>query len=292
MSDLVVVTGATGNVGAEVVKNLASTSYQVRIAARDPPAARAAGSLNAEVVPFAFETESTYAPALHGAQALFLMRPRHIVDVERYLNPVVDAARRAGVERIVFLSIAGAAYNPRVPHRIVEQHIEASGIAWTFLRADFFMQNLSTVHRLDIRDNDDVFVPAGEGKVAFVDVRDIAAVAARALTQTVHSGQACVLTGPRALDHFEVAKVLTSVLGRPIRYSNPTPQSFLEELLQRGVPQPEAAFITQVYAVVRDGHTGAVADDLQAVLGRPPTTFEQFASDYSDCWRPATPRVA
>jgi uncharacterized protein YbjT (DUF2867 family) len=195
---LIVLTGASGNVGTEVLKRLASTGQPVRVAAHHPSATWAG---HVEVVPFAFEDPATHAAALRGANALFLLRPRGPSDV----TPLVDAAVQAGVQRVVFLSVSGAASNPHVPHRMVEQRIEATPLVWTFLRANFFMQNLSTVHRADIRERDDVFVPAGDGKVAYIDVRDIADAAVAALTADDHACTAYELTGPDALDHAEVA---------------------------------------------------------------------------------------
>jgi len=263
---LIILTGATGNVGTELVRALASVSERVRVAARNPAAVTAPGM---EIVPFDLEDPSTFRPAFQGARAVFLLRPHQ---VQMDLAGAVEAARCAGVERIVFLSVAGAGHNARVPHRAIEQEIEASGMAWTFLRPNFFMQNLSTIHREDIRGRKDVFVPAGDGRVAYVDVRDIAAVAALCLTQPRAPGAAYELTGPRAIDHAEVASILSRTLGQRITYSSPSPDAFADP------------FIGEVYASVRAGHMGHVTDDVQHLLGRPAISFEQFAQDYRECW--------
>jgi uncharacterized protein YbjT (DUF2867 family) len=117
-------------------------------------------------VAFDFLQPETYAAAFAGQRAVFLIRPPTISDVKRYINPAVDAAVQAGVAHIVFLSLLGVEKNAFVPHHKIEAHLLASGIAYTFLRASFFMQNLSTTHREDIARHDENFVPAGHGKMS------------------------------------------------------------------------------------------------------------------------------
>jgi uncharacterized protein YbjT (DUF2867 family) len=164
------VTGASGNVGAPLVEHLVKGGAKVLVASREGTRAPA----GTRAVRFDFEDASTHAPAMRGVEKLFLMRPPAVSDVKRHLLPVVPAAKDAGVRHMVFLSLLGVERNRVVPHAKVEQFILEAGVPHTFLRPSFFMQNLSTTHRDDIREHGDIFVPAGHGRTSFIDTRDIA----------------------------------------------------------------------------------------------------------------------
>jgi uncharacterized protein YbjT (DUF2867 family) len=216
---------------------------------------------------------------------LFLMRPPQIADVARSIQPLIECANANGVRQIVFLSLIGAEKNMVVPHAKIEELLVAKPAAYTFLRAGFFMQNLSTTHRLDIVEHDDVFTPAGKGKTAFVDTRDLAAVAALALTEPGHENQAYPLTGGEALDYNEVAAILSDVLGRPITYSDPSLLRFARRMRQRGEAWAYIGVMAAIYTTTRFGMAEQVHPDLQRLLGHPPITFRQFAEDEAAVWR-------
>ena len=157
-----------------------------------------------------FTDPSTWATAFRGVESLFLVRPPAIGNVKRDLLPAVAAARDAGVQHVVFLSLQGAEQNKVVPHATVETWLRRSGLRWTFVRASFFHKNLSTTHLADIRDHDQIVVPAGHGATAFVDAEDVGAVAAAALSDPQrHADTAWTVTGPRALTYDEIAQILT-----------------------------------------------------------------------------------
>lgn len=282
----IVVTGATGNVGLHVARRLVTEGVPVRIAARDP---ESAGTLvpGAEVVRFAFGDESTYAATFDGARSLFLVRPPQITAVKKRILPAIDAARAAGVRHVVFLSLQGADRNRVVPHRRVEEHLAAHGPAWTFLRPSFFMQNLSTTHRRDIAVNDEVFVPAGRGRTSFVDTRDIADVAATVLTDPGHENRAYELTGAEALSYGEIAEILSDVLGREIRYVDPSPWRFWRRIRGRGTAPGYVLVMIALYTVCRLGLAQRVTSEMEALLDRAPRTFREFARDYADAWKRA-----
>lgn len=282
---MIAVTGATGNVGAEVVRELRSVGAPVRALSVDPERARAQLGDGVEHVRLAFGEEATYADAFRGARALFLMRPPQIADVARRIHPAIDAARAAGVQRIVFLSLQGVERNPVVPHYRIERHLRRSGVPATLLRPSFFMQNLSTTHRDEIRDEGRIVVPAGRGRTSFVDVRDVAAVAAKALVEDGHEGRAYELTGSEALGYAEVAEILGEVLGRPIAYADPSPLAFWRRSRKAGTP---AAFVTVMlglYTVARLGLAARVTPELEQLLGRPPITVRRFVEDHAAAWR-------
>lgn len=284
MRPAILVTGARGNVGSEVLKALAAAAVPARAAERtSAPAGMRLGDM-AEPVVFDFERPATFGPALDGIERVFLVRPPAISDVRRLIFPFIDAAQRAGVRQIVFLSLLGAQHNRFVPHYKIEQHIEAAGIPFTFLRASFFMQNFSTTHRAEIAERNEIAVPAGKGATSFVDARDVAAVAALALTGDGHANRAYDLTGGEALDYYQVAAQFSAVLGRQITYRNPSLLQFILRQRAQGLEWQFAMIMAAIYSTARLGLAGRIADDVPRLLGRPAITLQQFVADYRDCW--------
>ena len=286
MSVPILITGALGQVGAEVVRLLERDGQPVRAAVRATVANRGAGNHTVDIVQFDFTMPKTYGPAFEGVERMFLMRPPAIVDVRRHIFPALDAAKQAGVRQVVFLSLIGVEKNKILPHYKIEQHILHSGLEYTFLRPSFFMQNLSSTHREEIRDRSEIFVPAGSGKTSFIDVRDIAAVAARALTEEGHRHKIYELTGDTALDYGTVAAQLSEVLGRQITYRCPSLRQFIRQQTAQGTPMSFVLVMAAIYTTARLGLAGRVTSDIRERLGRAPIAFHQFAEDYASFWQP------
>jgi len=280
----VLITGATGNVGSEVVKALREKAVKIRVAVLDPAQPEPRLDPDLERVRFVFGEEASYLPAFQGIDAVFLLRPPQISDAKHLINPAIDAMAAAGVRAVTFLSVQGAQSNPLVPHHAIEKHLERSSLEYTFLRSAFFMQNLSTTHRDDIRLHDDLMIPAGSGKTAFVDVRDLAAVAALTLTEAGHARRAYELTSDEALSYDEVARILTEVLGRTIRYPHPNVVQFWERMHGRHLSVGFVLVMTALYAVAALGKAGHLTGDTRRLLGRAPITFRQFAQDFREVW--------
>lgn len=281
----ILVTGATGNVGGPLAGLLYDGGHPLRAAVSSPASV---ARLPRPEMPWAvldFENPQTWPAALAGVDRLFLMRPPHISDIDRSIKPLIECAVSSGVRHIVFLSLLGAEKNKVVPHAAVENLLLAGPVTYTMLRAGFFMQNLSTTHRRDLVEFDDVFVPAGKGKTAFVDARDLAAVAALALTEPGHENKAYPLTGSESLDYREVAAILSDVLARPITYSDPSLLRFARRIRGHGESWAYIGVMAGIYTTTRFGMAAQVHPDLQALLGRAPTTFRQFAEDEAAAWR-------
>jgi len=277
MAEEILVTGATGNVGRELVRVLAEAGADVRACVRDT--SRDAGLHDGvDLVAFDFADPETFTAALTGIDRVFFMRPPHMADASAF-EPFVTAMRDAGVSQVVFLSLMGVERNPVVPHHAIEKLLRGSGLGWTFLRPGFYMQNLLTTHLRDIRERDEVFVPAGNGRTSFIDVADIAACAAVLLTEPGHTGQAYTVTGPRALTYGEVAGILTRVTGRTITYTRPSGRAFARHMAELGFDREMITVMRGIYLVAKLGMAGGVTDDLERLLGRPARTFEQFAAD-------------
>ena len=277
-----VVTGATGTVGGAVLHRLLADGHPA------VAAVRRAGSRDlpegAESVEFDVTRPATFGPALDGADNLFLMLPP---GKGADMDGVVDAAQAAGVRRVAFLSVLGAERNPLLPHRGIEKRLEAAPVEAVFLRASYFMQNLSEVHAADVRGGE-IVVPAGAGRTSFVDARDVGDAAAVWLTdpdRTRAAGAVAYdLTGPEALDYFDVAAVLSDVLGERVVYTRPGPAEFFRHERDKGLDAGYAAVMVGLYTSARLGFAGRVADGVDRVLGRPPRSLRDFAEDYREAW--------
>lgn len=270
----VLVTGATGNVGKDVVDRLIERGARVRAGMRSPQVS--AASTDVECVELDFEDPTTFADALEGVEHVFLMRPPHMAQAKA-LKPFIEAMRDMGVAHVVFMSVQGAGTNPFVPHHGIETLLKRSGIAWTFLRPSFFMQNLSTTHRADIRERDEIYVPAGGGRTNFVDAADIAGAAAVCLTTSGHEGRAYEITGNETLTYDEVATALSAACGRSIRYARPSARQFKARMRQAGHPEEFVSVMSSIYALARFGMAAGTTNDLELLLGREPITFAEWA---------------
>lgn len=284
MARTILVTAATGTVGRHVVAELRDCEESVRVASRDPDAARERFGDDIEGVDFDFARPETWGETLSGVDGLFLVRPPG-VDVDE-VTAFVDAATRVGVERIAYLSTLGAERNPLIPHYRIENHVADAGVAYTFLRASFFAQNLHEVHGRDVIERDEIFVPAGSGATSFVDARDVGAVGARVLTESGHANAAYDLTGPAALTYDEVAAAFSDVLDRPITYADPSIPAFVRRMHSRGHSLGYVLLLVGIYTTARLGLAGRVTDDVQRLLGRSPRSVRQYVTDYADRFRP------
>jgi len=280
----VLVTGALGNVGAPTVEALLAAGIGVRAAdlSADRAAARFPG---VDTVRLDFNDESTFAAALDGCDALFLLRPPPISRVGPTLNVLVDRAARSGVRHVVFSSVAGAERNRIVPHHRVETHLRDSGLPWTMLRPGFFAQNLGDAYRADVVEDRRLYVPAGSGRVAFIDVRDLADIAAQVFSEPGrHAGHGYHLTGPAAVDFVQVAGLLTAELGTPIRYEPATIVGYARHLRSRGLPTSAVLVQTVLHAGLRRGDAEEVDPTVERLLGRPARTLERYIADHVELW--------
>lgn len=279
MSGPILVTGATGNVGAPLVTFLRAAGAVVRPAARRPA--------DLEGVRFDFVDPTTWAAAFAGVRTLFLVRPPPLAHIARDMVPALAAARDSGVRHVVLLSVQGAGRLPVLPHAGLERWLRASGMDWTFLRPSYFDQNLSTVFAPDIRDRDQIMVPAGTGRTAFVDAHDVAAVAAALLNPAAHAGRIWTPTGAEALSYTEVAAQLSTVLGRTITYRRPGAGAYVRHA--RTTLHMEAgmtAMTALLHTTARLGAAGHLTDDIRTVTGRSPAPFAAFAQRERLAWEP------
>jgi uncharacterized protein YbjT (DUF2867 family) len=279
------VSGVTGNVGYEVARALMGRGVRVRAGDLDIEKVRARLGEGVEAVRFDFEDATTYSKAFQGIQRMFLMRPPQISNVRRKMIPAIDAAAEAGARHFVFLSLIGVEQNKRVPHHQVEQHLRKIGVDTTFLRCSFFMQNFNTTHRDEIQHRSELYIPAGRSKTSFIDVRDIAAVAALALVEgEPHFNKAYDLTGSEALDYTQVAERFSQVLRRKITYRNPPALGYVLRQLGARKSLGYALITAWLYGNTRKGMADVVTGEVRRLLGRKPISLRQYIQDYRENW--------
>lgn len=280
---MILVTGGSGNVGSAVVNDLRARRIPFRIGGRKPDTTGARDGV--EAVAFNFRDPNTFQPAVRGCNAVFLLRPPAISNTRKTLNPFVDVARAEGVRQIVFISVAGAADNPLVPHHAVEQHLRHGPEGWTIVRPGFFAQNLGDTYRADIIQDNRIFVPAGRGRVAFVDVRDVADVAINALIDPAsHQGQTYTLTGSEPLSFANAAEILSRETARDIRYQPASIPAYCVHLRRRGMPFAQVLVQAILHVGIRFGQAETVNETLPSLLGCPPRTLHEYVRDYRSLW--------
>jgi len=281
------VVGATGNLGHAVATELVARGLPVRAGDLDP--ARVADRLPAcRATRLDLTDPATFVPALTGVHRMFLLRPPAIARVGPTINRFLDAAVETGGEHVVFSSVAGAERNRIVPHHRIERHLMAGRLDWTILRPGFFAQNLAGPYGDDLRDGV-LTVPAGDARVAFLDVRDLGEVAAGILADPIgHHGRAYTLTGPEAVTFTDVAALLSRELGRPITSQPATTLGYLRHLAGQRLPLPQRLVQTVLHLGLRRGDAAEVDATLRQLLGRPPRDLATYVHDHRHLWAPVT----
>lgn len=280
----VLLTGATGTVGMLLAQRLSALNIPFRAMVRSKERAHALMALNgAECVTGDFNDEPTVMSALHGIERAFLLTASsEQAEVEQHR--FVDAAHRAGTPHIVKLSQWAADTNSPVRflryHAAVEQKIKQSGLPFTFLRPNLFMQGLlgfkETICQKGV-----FFAAIGDAAISAVDVRDIANVAAVTLTQPDHDGKTYALTGPEALTHLQMAEKLSSALKQPVRFESVSPEAMRDALFAAGFPAWQVDGLIEDYAHYERGEASQVTSDVVNVTSQLPHSFDDFAHDYA-----------
>ncbi|MGZ9584270.1 SDR family oxidoreductase [Paenibacillus marinisediminis] len=278
----ILVTGSTGNIGNYVVTELLKREAKVRAVVTNIERAKTffQPHPNLEIAPFDFLQPSTYPAALKDIKKIFLIRPPQLAKPKKDILPFLQAAKSAGVEHIVFVSLIGVEKNPVVPHHKIENLILEIGFTYTFLRPSFFMQNLNTTHREDISIRNELYIPVGKAKTSFIDTRDIGEAAAICLTHVGHENKKYELTGLEALSYDEVATIMSRILGRKIVYINPNVFAFRKTCIKRGMPKGFANVMTMLYTMTKFGTAKTITHDLEKILTHNPITFEQYVKDH------------
>jgi uncharacterized protein YbjT (DUF2867 family) len=286
---MILVTGASGLVGGAVLKAVVKAGAQVRAMYRSEQEARKAPAGTATVVADFADTASL-RKALQGIRKVFLVcgAVPELIDLE---TRMIAACKEARVAHVVQNSAFGAgSTNSSFPswHFQVEQAMRNSGLSYTILRPESFMQNIVTYFAGTIRTQNAFFSSMRAAPIALIDVRDIGSVAAQLLTSDGHSGKIYSLTGTEAVTYDEVAARLSKLTGRQIRYVDLPPAEQEKALRGLGMPEWQVRALLELQAFYTGGPGSKVSPDVRAVLGRDPISFDQFLSDNAAAFSPAT----
>ncbi len=271
----VLVLGGTGKTGRRVAARMAARGLAVRIGSR------------AAEPPFDWEQPATWREALHGVDAAYVAYHPDLAapGAADAIQSLTALAAASGVRRLVLLSGRGEPEAQRC-----EQIVRDSGLEWTLVRASWFAQNFSESYLREAVLAGEVALPVGAVGEPFVDVDDIADVAAAALTEAGHAGQLYEVTGPRLWTFAEAVAEIGRATRRSIRYVQVPPEAYAAALRDAQLPEPMVALITYLFAEVLDGRNASVADGVTRALGRPPRDFADYARDAaaSGVWNPAS----
>jgi uncharacterized protein YbjT (DUF2867 family) len=280
MQKRVLITAATGVLGRKILKAATDAEIPVRQGVRD----LAKANPNVEAVRLDYADPATITPALAGVSAMVLMAPPLDPNAPAELGPVIAAAKVAHLQHIVLITALGVDHNEQGPLRVVEHLVMDSGVPFTILRPNFFMENFSEGFLAPgLREQNAIYLAAGDGKTSFISARDIAAIAVSALQKPL-VGKEINLTGPAALDHSEAAKIISDASGRKVVYHSLTEEQMLQGARAHGMPEPAVAYLGMLYSLVRAGLMAPVAGDFEAITGRKPMTFDAFARSAAAAW--------
>jgi uncharacterized protein YbjT (DUF2867 family) len=284
---MILLTGATGTSGRPIVDALLARAERVRVLARDPEKAATLLPDEVEIVRGDLGDPQSLEAAMEGVDRALLL----VASVENLPEldaKFIDAADRVGVPHVVKFSAVDA--DPNSPMRFMRGHgeseakLKASGLAWTMLRPTFFLQNLLGMAGM-IKRSGAIHLPTGDGRAPFVDTRDIAAVAAAALTERGHEGKTYETTGPRAISVADIAKAISDVVGREVKHVDVPPDAAKQGLLHAGVPEWNADGINELNAAMKDGQLARVTNTVREIGKKEPVTLEQFVREHADAFK-------
>jgi uncharacterized protein YbjT (DUF2867 family) len=285
--DSILVTGATGAVGSNLVRELQERGVPARVFVRDPVRAAAVLGHRVELAIGDFSDPASLRNALGGVDRVFLCSPNHPQQAEHEAN-VIDAAADAGIRRLVKIGANGAQIGSPLEfwdaHGRIEQHLRESGLPWVVLHPSSYTSNLLAAAET-IKHMGRLFAPAGDAKVTLIDPRDVAAVAAVMLTESGHEGRTYTLTGPEAVTYHQAAHQLSAAIGRPVEYVGVPDPAAREGMIQAGLPEWLADQLLIFWDQLRRGAVATMTDVVRVFTGHEPRTVADFGRDFADTFR-------
>ena len=278
----VLVTGFTGKVGSQVANYLREKDISMLCAVRNVVKAKAKFGDSYDYVSLDFSDPSTFDGALENVDRVFLMYPP---GENLQFDLFLKKAKEKGIKHIAYLSIKDVQFLPFIHHYKMEKLIKSYKFPYTFVRGGYFMQNLNDFLCKEIKERQRIFVPAGKGKTSFVDTRDLAEVSALSLIDSVkHKNKIYIITGNEALDFFDVAKVMTDVLGVKIEYTNPSVKEFKEFMKKAGEEEGFVNVVVGVHMPTKLGLAKGIKHDYEKITGKMPTNIQKYVEDFKENW--------
>lgn len=285
---MIFIVGGTGKVGQELLKQLAVKNVKAKVLVRSAQKAENVKSLGHEPIEGDFTKPASFENALNGVNELFLLTTS--ADPTRWAAneiAVIEAAQKAGVKKVVLLSAVGSSLDSPIglarEHAKVEEHLKKSGLAYTILQPSGFMQNL--LGQVPTIKQGAIYGNYKEGKMGFIDARDIAAVAVAALTEPSHDGQTYVLTGSEALNYSQIASKVSQVAGKTVNYVDVPSDAVVKGMTGAGFPEWLAKDLAKLGEAVAAGYTGQTTDVVEKVAKKKPITMDQFLKDHAGVFK-------
>jgi uncharacterized protein YbjT (DUF2867 family) len=284
----ILITGATGKVGSALLDNLGDADIDLRALIHSESKAESLEGRGIQAVFGDLLDPETLRPALEEVGTVFLLTPIHPQQVTQATN-VIEAAKESGNDpRIVRLSVHQASHD--APTRISRQHAEiedalvSSGLPYTLLRPQSFMQN-TLMAAPTVASQGRIYQPMKEGRLGMIDARDIGEVAAKVLTEEGHEGRIYTLTGPATISFYDVAEALSEVLGKEVSYVPVPLEKAKEAMLGMGIPEWKADALNEYAKAHSEGYSDWTTDDVEQLTGYPATSYKAFASDFEQVFR-------
>ena len=280
---MILITGANGTNGSEIVKQLVTAGAQVRVLIRNPQKASLFEELGVEIVLGDFNEPETLDIALKNIEKALLLSTVHPQQSKQQSN-FIEAAKRSGTRHIVKFSALGADLQAQATilrwHGQTEKQLEESGIPFTHLQPNIFMQNMFRVAQT-IATQGIFYDRVGEAKFSLVDVRDIAAVAVKVLMEKGHEGNIYQITGAEALSFSQVAEKLSTTIGKKVTYVSLSPDEYKRRLLKVGRSEWFVDAVNEIYSYYSAGQGMIITNVVAEVAKKQPITFDQFANDFA-----------
>ena len=277
-NDLILVVGATGTVGSELIRLLKNKGFRTRATTSKP------GSLTEDFVLMNMATGEGIKEAFEGVDRAFLLSPPGYADQYAMLSPLIQESKRRGLKKVVLMTAMGANANEAAPMRKAEVELEKSGLHYNIIRPNWFFQNFQTFWIKGIMEENKILLPAGTAKVSFIDAKDISSVAAQLLTSSQWDHQDFDLTGPEAVDHQQVAAAISSVAGRKIQYQDISSESFKQGLIQAGLPKDYSEFLTMIFGFLKEGYSARTTSSVEEITGTKPRSLIQYINENKNSW--------
>lgn len=277
----ILITGATGNVGFEVIRALykRNTRHKLIAAVRDPAKARQQFQQYPDLgfTRFDFEDPATFSTALQQADCVFLLRPPQLSNTRLYFKPLISAMQAHGISELLFLSVQGAEKSSFIPHHKIEKLVLEKGLPYIFLRPSYFMQNLTTTLLSDIRQKGTILLPAGKASFNWIDVQDIGEVAARLLENfEAYKGEAYELTGAENENFYTVAGLISKLAAKKVVYRSLNPFRFYWLKSAEGMPRDMVLVMMMLHFLPRLMPAPVVSTFYERIMGKKPTSLQQF----------------
>lgn len=277
----ILITGATGNIGTELVHYLGKSDIEseIFVAVRNVERSRKKflNLSNSSFRYFDFKNEKSFDTAFKDIDLLFLLRPPHISEVDTYFRPFLESVKNNGIDKIVFLSVQGAEKSKVIPHNKIERLIKSMGFRYIFVRPSYFMQNLTTTLLPELQKTRTITLPSGRAKFNWIDVKNIGEISAILIKSfDTYENKAYEITGTENKNFQEVAEVLSKTIGVKFHFKSINPISFYFKKRKDGIESGFALVMTLLHFLPRLQKEPIISDNFYRLTGKKPTTLEEF----------------